>query len=165
VGEFEAMKIETPFGAAWARIDDEGRLNAFGFGDASRAMGTSEAVVRQVAEYFEGRRLKFELELAPKGTEFQQRVWRELVRIPMGETITYTELALRAGREGAARAAGRANATNPIALIVPCHRVVGVDGSLTGFAYGTEMKGRLLEFEKQVTSQIPASGGARQLRI
>ncbi len=86
--------------------------------------------------------------MAPAGTEFQKRVWAELTRIPYGETISYAELAKRVGSEGAARAVGRANATNPIAVVVPCHRVIGADGSLTGYAYGVEMKRSLLEFEK-----------------
>ena len=86
--------------------------------------------------------------MAPRGTEFQKRVWSELVRVPYGETVSYAELAKRAGSPGAARAVGRANATNPIAIVVPCHRVIGADGSLTGYAYGVELKRGLLDLER-----------------
>jgi methylated-DNA-[protein]-cysteine S-methyltransferase len=86
--------------------------------------------------------------MSPAGTEFQKRVWAELVRIPYGETVSYAELAKRVGSPGGARAVGRANATNPIAIIVPCHRVIGADGSLTGYAYGEEMKRSLLDLER-----------------
>ena len=102
---------------------------------------------RQVLEYFDGQRTTFELPLAPDGTEFQRRVWREIARIPFGETITYAELAARAGAPGSARAAGAATGRNPITLVVPCHRVVGTDGSLTGYAGGLARKTRLLEIE------------------
>jgi methylated-DNA-[protein]-cysteine S-methyltransferase len=102
---------------------------------------------RQLREYFEGTRTGFDLPLAPEGTEFQHRVWREIARIPFGETITYAELARRAGAPGSARAAGAATGRNPITLVVPCHRVVGTDGSLTGYAGGLERKTRLLEIE------------------
>jgi methylated-DNA-[protein]-cysteine S-methyltransferase len=105
-------------------------------------------VARQLAEYFAGERKTFDLPMAPDGTEFQKRIWDELIRIPYGETISYAELARRVGSEGAARAVGRANATNPIAIVVPCHRVIGANGSLTGYAYGVEMKRRLLDFER-----------------
>jgi methylated-DNA-[protein]-cysteine S-methyltransferase len=102
---------------------------------------------RQVGEYLEGVRRQFELPLAPQGSEFQRRVWIEIARIPFGETLTYAELAARAGAPGAARAAGAATGRNPLSIIVPCHRVVGSDGSLTGYAGGLERKTRLLELE------------------
>ena len=85
--------------------------------------------------------------LAPAGTDFQLRVWQELQRIPYGESVSYGELAARIGRPGAARAVGLANGRNPIAVIVPCHRVIGADGSLTGFGGGIERKRALLELE------------------
>ena len=87
------------------------------------------------------------MKLAPCGTPFQQSVWTALQRIPFGETRSYGQLATELGNPGAARAVGRANATNPIALIVPCHRVIGSDGSLTGFAFGEDIKRRLLAHE------------------
>ena len=102
---------------------------------------------RQVGEYLEGKRQRFELPLAPQGSEFQRRVWLEIARIPFGETLTYAELARRAGAPGAARAAGAATGRNPLSILVPCHRVVATDGSLTGYAGGLERKTRLLEIE------------------
>jgi methylated-DNA-[protein]-cysteine S-methyltransferase len=101
----------------------------------------------QLLEYFAGRRRTFELPLAPNGTEFQQAVWRELQAIPFGETRSYTDLARRLGRPGAARAVGAANGQNPIPIVLPCHRVVGADGSLTGYAGGLAMKRWLLAHE------------------
>lgn len=109
---------------------------------------TAAAVRSQLREYFAGRRRRFSLALRPQGTAFQQAVWAALAAIPCGETRTYAEIATSLGRPKAARAVGRANATNPICLIVPCHRVVGANGSLTGFAFGTALKRRLLEFER-----------------
>ncbi len=104
-------------------------------------------VRREVTEYFAGERKKFSVPLAPSGTPFQQKVWAALQRIPLGETRTYGQLAAEIERPDASRAVGRANATNPICLIVPCHRVIGADGSLTGFAFGEEIKRRLLDHE------------------
>ena len=85
--------------------------------------------------------------MTPSGTAFQQRVWREIARIPYGKTITYAELAKRAGSPGSARAAGAATGRNPLSIIVPCHRVVGTSGSLTGYAGGLDRKARLLQLE------------------
>ena len=110
---------------------------------------------RQVGEYFEATRTGFDLPLAPEGTDFQRRVWNEIARIPYGETITYSELAARAGAPGSARAAGAATGRNPISIVVPCHRVVGTDGSLTGYAGGLHRKTRLLEIEG-VLQGLPA---------
>ena len=101
----------------------------------------------QVAAYLEGKREQFDLPLAPSGTPFQQRVWNEIARIPYGATITYAELAKRAGSPRSARAAGAATGRNPLSIIVPCHRVVGSSGSLTGYAGGFERKRRLLALE------------------
>ena len=102
---------------------------------------------RQVGEYFDGKRRVFDLALQPEGSEFQRRVWSEIARIPYGQTLTYAELAARAGAPGSARAAGSATGRNPHTLIVPCHRVVGSDGSLTGYAGGVPRKMKLLEIE------------------
>ena len=104
-------------------------------------------VKAQLRAYFEGRLTKFDLPLAPQGTEFQLRVWRELRGIPYGETISYAELARRIGQPQASRAVGHANARNPISIIVPCHRVIGADNSLTGYAGGLERKRKLLAHE------------------
>lgn len=102
---------------------------------------------RQLADYFSGRRRDFDLPMAPSGTPFQVRVWREIARIPYGETISYAELARRAGAPGSARAAGAATGRNPLSIVVPCHRVVASGGALTGYAGGLERKARLLEIE------------------
>lgn len=104
----------------------------------------------QLLEYCAGTRRDFDLPMAPEGTEWQQQVWRALTSIPFGETRTYGAIADELGRPGAARAVGRANAGNPIALVVPCHRVIGANGSLTGFAGGTHIKERLLSHESRV---------------
>ncbi|HSK81639.1 MAG TPA: methylated-DNA--[protein]-cysteine S-methyltransferase [Thermoanaerobaculia bacterium] len=104
-------------------------------------------VRRQLEEYFAGERQTFDLALSPKGTAFERSVWSELSRIPYGATRSYAEIARAIGRPGAARAVGRANGANPIPIVVPCHRVIGADGSLTGFGGGLEVKSRLLEIE------------------
>jgi methylated-DNA-[protein]-cysteine S-methyltransferase len=101
----------------------------------------------QLADYFAGTRQRFDLPVAPRGTPFQERVWREIGRVPFGQTLTYSELASRAGAPGSARAAGAATGRNPISIVVPCHRIVGTDGSLTGYAGGLERKRKLLEIE------------------
>lgn len=105
-------------------------------------------VERQLGEYFTGERRTFDLELAPRGTPFQQDVWRYLQTIPFGATCSYSQVASGLGRPGASRAVGRANATNPIPIVVPCHRVIGADGSLTGFGGGLEAKRGLLDLER-----------------
>ncbi|MGZ5037996.1 MAG: methylated-DNA--[protein]-cysteine S-methyltransferase [Usitatibacter sp.] len=102
---------------------------------------------RKVEQYLRGARRVFDLPTQPAGSDFQRRVWIEIARIPYGETISYAELADRAGAPGAARAAGAATGRNPLSIIVPCHRVVGSDGSLTGYAGGIERKTRLLRIE------------------
>ncbi|MDR2727361.1 MAG: methylated-DNA--[protein]-cysteine S-methyltransferase, partial [Deltaproteobacteria bacterium] len=94
-----------------------------------------------------GSRTSFDLPLHAEGTPFMRRVWEELCGIPYGETRSYKEIAVAIGRPGAMRAVGMANSRNPIALIIPCHRVIGADGSLTGFASGVDLKRRLLELE------------------
>lgn len=104
-------------------------------------------VIAQLAEYFAGGRRRFDLPLAPRGTEFQRRVWRTLTEIPYGKTISYGELANRIGNKSASRAVGLANGANPLPIIVPCHRVIGADGSLTGFGGGLPIKRKLLALE------------------
>lgn len=103
--------------------------------------------IDQLQEWFAGDRTDFDLPLAPEGTDFQQRVWQELLEIPFGETCTYGQLAHTLNKPTAARAVGAANGKNPIALIIPCHRVNGANGSLTGYAFGIERKKLLLEME------------------
>ncbi|MCH5276466.1 MAG: methylated-DNA--[protein]-cysteine S-methyltransferase [Desulfovibrionaceae bacterium] len=102
----------------------------------------------QLREYFAGRLRDFDLPLAPRGTEFQRLVWRALRAIPYGETRSYGQTARAIGRPRACRAVGLANNRNPIAIIVPCHRVIGADGSLTGYAAGLPVKAALLALEK-----------------
>jgi methylated-DNA-[protein]-cysteine S-methyltransferase len=105
--------------------------------------------IQQLREYFAGERKAFSLTLVPEGTEFQRAVWSELQNIPYGETISYKELAERIGKPNAVRAVGAANGANPIPIIIPCHRVIGNDGSLTGFGGGLPLKKRLLELESR----------------
>lgn len=105
-------------------------------------------VVSQLAEYFDGKRREFDLPLAPEGTPFQQRVWRALLDIPYGETISYGELAVRIGRRSASRAVGLANGSNPLPIVIPCHRVIGANGKLTGYGGGLPIKERLLALER-----------------
>ena len=103
--------------------------------------------MRQLAEYFAGERREFELPLAPEGTPFMRRVWAELVKVPYGATATYGEIAERIGNPGGSRAVGLANNRNPIAIIIPCHRIIGSSGKLVGYAGGVELKERLLALE------------------
>lgn len=104
-------------------------------------------VIQQLKEYFAGKRQSFDLELAPAGTPFQLKVWRALRRIPYGSTWSYGQLAQRVGNPKAARAVGAANGQNPLPIVVPCHRVIGANGSLTGFGGGLSIKQKLLELE------------------
>nr|WP_241262784.1 methylated-DNA--[protein]-cysteine S-methyltransferase [Parahaliea mediterranea] len=119
-------------------------------GAAPPATGEDPALsagARQLAEYFAGRRRHFDLPLAAGGTAFQQQVWRALEAIPFGETRSYRDIAVHIGRERAVRAVGAANGRNPLPIVVPCHRVVGSDGTLTGFAGGLAIKRQLLTME------------------
>ena len=104
-------------------------------------------VVKQLQEYFKGDRIKFNLKLLPKGTNFQKQVWDELTRIPFGQTQSYQQIANKLGDPKVVRAAASANGKNPISIIIPCHRVIGSDGSLTGYSGGIHRKKWLLEHE------------------
>ena len=118
------------------------------------------AVREQVAAYFAGTRSAFDLPLLPKGgraTGFQREVWRRIAEVPTGSTITYGELARRRGRPAAVRAAGAATGRNPVSLIVPCHRIVGHDGALTGYAGGVERKRALLALERGTAAATSAA--------
>ena len=151
-------RFVTPLGTLFATAAG-GALTGLYFEGGRHAPGISAAWIEdhaaaplaecalQVKEFLRGERQRFDLPLAPEGSEFQRRVWIEIARIPYGETLTYAELARRAGAPGSARAAGAATGRNPLSIIVPCHRVVGTDGSLTGYAGGIERKTRLLEIE------------------
>jgi methylated-DNA-[protein]-cysteine S-methyltransferase len=109
-------------------------------------------IVKQLSEYFEGKRTTFELPLDVEGTAFQKSVWNELLRIPYGETRSYGDIAKAIGKPAAARAVGMANHNNPVAIVIPCHRVVGQNGSLTGYAGGLQLKEQLLSIERQGTT-------------
>jgi len=150
--------FQTKFGPFSVAVDASGAILATAFGGLeelkSRDRGVADFVRdgkrtaeprSQITDYLAGRRNDFNLPLSPNGSPFQHRVWKALLAIPRGKTRSYGELARRL--ESSARAVGRANATNPICLIVPCHRVIGADGALTGFAFGTEIKRRLLDLE------------------
>ncbi|MCX6956409.1 MAG: methylated-DNA--[protein]-cysteine S-methyltransferase [Verrucomicrobia bacterium] len=149
----------TPVGDFSVALNTAGSVIATAFGGLPelRERFTPDEVVqdparaadvrREVGEYFAKKRQTFSVPLAPSGTPFQQSVWTALQRIPFGATRSYGDLATALGKPDAARAIGRANATNPIALIIPCHRVVGGDGSLTGYAFGEDVKRALLAHE------------------
>ena len=149
--------IDSPLGGLTVVADDEG-LTGLYFeghqrGPAQETLGERTddgfAEVRgQLAEYFAGERTTFDLPLAPRGDEFQLKVWAMLREIPYGETRTYGQLATRLGDRALAQAVGSANGRNPISVIVPCHRVIGADGGLTGYAGGLERKRFLLALEE-----------------
>ena len=113
---------------------------------------------RELAEYFAGKRKRFDVALSPNGTPFQRSVWRAISTVGFGETITYGELARRAGHPGSARAAGAATGRNPIGIIVPCHRIMGANGTLTGYAGGLSKKRALLALEGVGENLISATG-------
>jgi methylated-DNA-[protein]-cysteine S-methyltransferase len=108
--------------------------------------------VEQLEEYFAGARTRFDLSLLPPGTAFQKKIWAALLRIPFGATATYGEIARAVGRPDASRAVGGANHRNPIAIIIPCHRVIGADGSMTGYGGGLPRKRLLLDLETRTAS-------------
>lgn len=156
----------TPIGPLTVVVDGDGAVKQLHFGkiDVAGAKEDAKAVrhVRdQIDEYFAGKRRKFDLRLAPDGTEFQRRVWKALSAIPFGETLSYGELAARIGRAGASRAVGAANGANPIAVIVPCHRVIGQNRSLTGYAGGVSTKAALLAHEGLLPHSVAKAADAR----
>ena len=130
----------------------EGELERRGFRPRSNT-GHCDLAGHELLEYCRGQRLAFTVPVRLMGTAWQQDVWRELLRIPFGQTRTYGQIAASLGRPGAARAMGRANATNPISLVVPCHRVLGATGKLTGFGGGLHIKERLLAHERRVLQE------------
>jgi methylated-DNA-[protein]-cysteine S-methyltransferase len=117
---------------------------------------------RQLDAYFAGRLRRFDLPIAPEGTPFQQRVWRALLDIPYGETVSYGELARRIGRPSAVRAVGAANGQNPLSIVIPCHRVIGSDGRLVGYGGGLPAKSALLALERRTAGAGGAPSGPRQ---
>ena len=142
------MIVDSPVGPLGISVDEAGRLESIHFGaHETSSSGDCSHVIAQLEEYFAGKRKTFDLELAPRGTPFQMAVWNELLKIAYGETITYAELAQRIGKPNAVRAVGAANGANPIPLIVPCHRVIGSNGTLTGYGGGLDRKQWLLALE------------------
>lgn len=151
--------VVTPVGPVVVTTDREGALIRCATGvedvqgpEVERVAPDGERcgrAVEEILEYFDGKRTHFTVAVRPFGTEFQQIVWRALLDIPYGTTISYRELARRVGRPKAVRAVGGANGANPVAIIIPCHRVIGSDGSLTGYGGGLEMKRRLLDLERR----------------
>lgn len=140
--------LASPVGQFSYSVSAAGSLTRLWLGAHDLPGLASEEVERQLAEYFEGRRRAFDLRLEPAGTEFQRAVWGQLMAIPFGETRTYRQIATALGQSSATRAVGAANGANPIAIVIPCHRVIGSDGKLTGYAGGLDMKSRLLELEQ-----------------
>ena len=148
--------FESPVGPLFLAGDSDA-LQSLSFESSSRAVfppsdwkqntAVFQEVMRQLQAYFGGELREFQLPLAMAGTEFQLRVWNALRLIPYGETISYAQLAVRVGNSKATRAVGLANGSNPIPIIIPCHRVIGSDGSLTGFGGGLSTKKKLLELE------------------
>lgn len=148
--------LVTPIGPLLIAGDDEG-LRFLLFGGGRREVkpdpawepdrGLLKDTIRQLGLYFQAKLREFQVPVAPKGTDFQRSVWSQLQQIPYGETTTYGELARRLGSPKAMRAVGLANGSNPISIIIPCHRVIGRDGSLTGYGGGLPVKQALLALE------------------
>lgn len=136
--------------------EKDGALINVGFGEFIRSGEIKEETAliaeawKQLQEYFEGNRKQFILPLAPEGTAFQQKVWEALQTIPYGEVRTYGQIAAQIGEPKACRAVGMANHNNPVGIIIPCHRVIGVNGKLTGYAGGLDKKEKLLQLEKGI---------------
>lgn len=157
-------EIDTPIGGLLAAVDEdralvflqfvrgttreslEDGLTARGY-EVKPSRAHCREVERQLRQYFKGARREFELELRPQGTSFQKRVWKELAKVPYGETVSYAKLAKRARSPKAVRAVGRCNALNPIVVVLPCHRVIGSNGKLTGYGGGLPVKEQLLQLE------------------
>ena len=139
---FDGQKYHPQVAAAWRHAPGHAPLRQ---------------ATRELAEYFGGKRKRFEIALTPAGTPFQHAIWKEIAAVAFGDTITYGELAKRAGYAGHARAAGAATGRNPLTIIVPCHRIVGSDGSLTGYAGGLERKRALLALESGIPDLLSAA--------
>ena len=149
-------ELSTPVGRLLLAADEDG-LRGISFRDGPRPVEAAEGwrrtrepfreAIAQLDAYFRGRLQRFDLALAPEGTPFQREVWSALTTIPYGETVSYGDLARLLGRPAVSRAVGAANGRNPIPIVIPCHRVIGADGSLTGFGGGLAIKRRLLELE------------------
>ncbi|MBA4276807.1 methylated-DNA--[protein]-cysteine S-methyltransferase [Flavobacterium sp.] len=152
----ETVYIKTPLGIARI-IGDENGISTISVSDEGEISATIPMVLQeavfQLDDYFEGKRINFTFKLNPSGTEFQQKVWRELLEIPFGKTMSYLELSKKMGDVKAIRAVASANGKNPLWIVVPCHRVIGTDGSLTGYAGGLWRKKWLLGHENPTSQQ------------
>lgn len=153
----EIAYIKSPLGITKITGDEAGVSAISVLNDAveisSEIPKTLEEAVNQLQEYFDGKRFDFSFKLNPSGTEFQQKVWQELLNIPFGKTISYLDLSKKLGDVKAIRAVASANGKNPLWIVVPCHRVIGTDGSLTGYAGGLWRKKWLIEHENPTTQQ------------
>lgn len=152
----ETAHIKTPLGIATIIGDENGILviSVSDEGEISTIIPTIlQDAVSQLNDYFEGKRNDFDFKLNPKGTDFQQKVWKGLLEIPFGKTMSYMDLSKKLGDVKAIRAVAAANGKNPLWIVVPCHRVIGADGSLTGYAGGLWRKKWLLELENPTTQQ------------
>jgi methylated-DNA-[protein]-cysteine S-methyltransferase len=153
--------IDSPIGVILLIFNSKFELTAAQFNDKEHEVPAAKRIeiievqntVKQFEEYFEGKRTQFDLKLAPEGTEFQKKVWKHLQEIQFGKTISYQQMANQLGNPKVIRAAASANGRNPISIIIPCHRVIGSDGSLTGYAGGLHRKKWLLEHENPVKQQ------------
>jgi len=151
VGRLRLIASDTSLLGIWF---EHGRDAARG---AAGTRGTNAVIERtraQLEEYFAGTRREFDLPLEPRGTDFQRRVWQRLTRIAYGDTTTYGALAAELGNSKGSRAVGLANGSNPIPIVIPCHRVIGADGSLTGFGGGLAIKAMLLQLERGATQPL-----------
>ncbi|MCF8370967.1 MAG: methylated-DNA--[protein]-cysteine S-methyltransferase [Bacteroidales bacterium] len=154
----EIIYYSSPIGTVEVTIREEAIISIY-FIEESKTSNQpisdfGETVLLQLKEYFEGNRQTFDLQLKPEGTEFQQQVWSELLKIPFGKTISYIELARRLGDEKKVRAVGNANGNNPISIIIPCHRVIGSNQKLVGYAGGLWRKKFLLDHEMNISLDV-----------
>jgi methylated-DNA-[protein]-cysteine S-methyltransferase len=152
----ETAYIKTPLGITTIIGDENGIsvISVSNEGETSNEIPiVLQEAISQLGDYFEGKRTDFNFKLNPKGTEFQQKVWKELLEIPFGKTLSYMDLSKKLGDVKAIRAVASANGKNPLWIVVPCHRVIGTDGSLTGYAGGLWRKKWLLEHENPTTQQ------------
>jgi methylated-DNA-[protein]-cysteine S-methyltransferase len=154
--------IDSPLGAVKIAGDSNAiKMVAFVAKKGEESEGVMPLVVRkckkQLLEYFQGNRTQFTVPVAPEGTDFQREVWQELLKIPFGKTTTYSKQSISLGDIKKIRAVGSANGKNPIAIIIPCHRVIGTDGSLTGYAGGLDKKAWLLKHENSLPGMTQTS--------
>lgn len=154
----ETVYINSPLGITKIIGDENGiaviSVSDMGSNEISKTIpDVLQEAVLQLQEYFEGKRTDFDLKLNPKGTEFQQKVWKSLLEIPYGKTVSYMDQTKKLGDVKAIRAVASANGKNPLWIVVPCHRVIGTNGSLTGYAGGLSRKKWLLEHENPSTQQ------------